>query len=148
MAYTDALGLPVDYLSLSYAGTESEPTTQGIQEESGRAPVTRERQIPTGNITIASLLLIISVVSFVGNTLVLIFCFSKRAKCQPQQKVFMGSLAFADLGVAVGYAWFKAIDDLLLGWPFGLVGCKLNTFLGPLFVHASVGTMAVMAIDR
>ncbi|XP_035670146.1 neuropeptide FF receptor 1-like [Branchiostoma floridae] len=83
----------------------------------------------------------------IGNTLVCLVVV-KSPRMQNVTNYFILNLAVADLLVAVFCMPFTLVDNIVYGWPFGDVMCKLSAATTVISVVASVLTLVAIAVDR
>ncbi|CAH1246499.1 NPFFR2 [Branchiostoma lanceolatum] len=83
----------------------------------------------------------------VGNTMVC-FVILKMPRMQTVTNYFLLNLAVSDLLVAVFCMPFTLVDNIIRGWPFGDVMCKLTPAVQVVSVAASVFTLVAIAVDR
>ncbi|XP_078659312.1 neuropeptide FF receptor 1-like [Branchiostoma floridae x Branchiostoma belcheri] len=83
----------------------------------------------------------------IGNTLVCLVVV-KLPRMQNVTNYFILNLAVADLLVAVFCMPFTLVDNIVYGWPFGVVMCKLSAATTVISVVASVLTLVAIAVDR
>ncbi|XP_066304442.1 neuropeptide FF receptor 1-like [Branchiostoma lanceolatum] len=83
----------------------------------------------------------------IGNTLVCLVVV-KSPRMQNVTNYFILNLAVADLLVAVFCMPFTLVDNIVYGWPFGDVMCKLSAATTVISVVASVFTLVAIAVDR
>ncbi|XP_035670111.1 neuropeptide FF receptor 2-like [Branchiostoma floridae] len=83
----------------------------------------------------------------VGNTLVC-FVVIKIPRMRTVTNYFILNLAVSDLLVGIFCMPFTLVDNIVLGWPFGDVMCRLVPFMQTTSVIASVFTLLAIAVDR
>ncbi|XP_019635256.1 PREDICTED: neuropeptide FF receptor 2-like [Branchiostoma belcheri] len=83
----------------------------------------------------------------VGNIMVC-FVILKMPRMQTVTNFFLLNLAVSDLLVAVFCMPFTLVDNIIRGWPFGDVMCKLTPAVQVVSVAASVFTLVAIAVDR
>ncbi|XP_078576727.1 neuropeptide FF receptor 2-like [Branchiostoma floridae x Branchiostoma japonicum] len=83
----------------------------------------------------------------VGNTMVC-YVILKIPRMQTVTNFFLLNLAVSDLLVAVFCMPFTLVDNIIRGWPFGDVMCKLTPAVQVVSVAASVFTLVAIAVDR
>jgi hypothetical protein len=95
----------------------------------------------------AGTLLIIMVLSLVGNTMVCVTVYRKR-RLRTRTNAFIINLTFADLGVVTLCMPFSLITCLSHHWTLGDVVCHLNGFVNIVFTQTSLLTLTAIAIDK
>ncbi|XP_006880389.1 PREDICTED: 5-hydroxytryptamine receptor 7 [Elephantulus edwardii] len=102
----------------------------------------------TEKVLIGSILALITLLTIVGNCLVVIsVCFVKKLR-QPSNYLIV-SLALADLSVAVAVMPFVSVTDLIGGkWIFGHFFCNVFIAMDVMCCTASIMTLCVISIDR
>ncbi|XP_066303619.1 neuropeptide FF receptor 2-like [Branchiostoma lanceolatum] len=83
----------------------------------------------------------------VGNVLVC-FVVLKIPRMRNVTNFFIFNLSVSDLLVAVFCMPFTLVDNIIKGWPFGDVMCKLSPAVQIVSVTASVFTLVAIALDR
>ncbi|XP_078659879.1 neuropeptide FF receptor 2-like [Branchiostoma floridae x Branchiostoma belcheri] len=83
----------------------------------------------------------------VGNVLVC-FVVLKIPRMRNVTNFFILNLSVSDLLVAVFCMPFTLVDNIIRGWPFGNVMCKLTPAVQIVSVTASVFTLVAIALDR
>ena len=101
----------------------------------------------TGNIIIGSVLLLFTVVTIVGNLLVIISPFVDR-KLRNTFTYYIINLGMTDFLVALTAMSFYSFDIMLGYWPFGEVMCGVWIFFDYGMTFSSVFTLMVISVDR
>ncbi|XP_019620145.1 PREDICTED: neuropeptide FF receptor 2-like [Branchiostoma belcheri] len=83
----------------------------------------------------------------VGNTLVC-FVVIKIPRMRTVTNYFILNLAVSDLLVGIFCMPATLADNVVMGWPFGDVMCRLVSFMSTASVVASVFTLLAIAVDR
>ncbi|XP_078659502.1 neuropeptide FF receptor 2-like [Branchiostoma floridae x Branchiostoma belcheri] len=83
----------------------------------------------------------------VGNSLVC-FVVAKIPRMRTVTNYFILNLAASDILVAIFCMPFTLVDNIIIGWPFGNVMCKLTAAVQVVSVLASVFTLVAIAVDR
>ncbi|XP_035671444.1 neuropeptide FF receptor 2-like [Branchiostoma floridae] len=83
----------------------------------------------------------------VGNTIICLVIV-KIPRMRNVTNCFILNLAVSDLLVAVFCMPFTLVDDVVMGWPFGPVMCKITPAVQVVSVAVSVFTLVAIAIDR
>ncbi|XP_041952206.1 opsin 8, group member b [Alosa sapidissima] len=99
------------------------------------------------DVGVGAYLLVIAVLSIIGNLLVLIMA-SKRSKHMKPAELLSVSLAVTDLGAAVTMYPLAAASAWNHHWIGGDVTCRYYGFMGFFFGIASMATLTVMAVVR
>ncbi|XP_062406265.1 opsin 8, group member b [Sardina pilchardus] len=99
------------------------------------------------DVGVSAYLLLIAVLSIVGNLLVLIMA-RKRSKHMKPAELLSVSLAVTDLGAAVTMYPLAAASAWNHRWIGGDVTCRYYGFMGFFFGLASIATLTVMAVVR
>lgn len=99
------------------------------------------------HVFMAGTLLIIMVLSLVGNIMVCVTVYRKR-RLRTRTNAFIINLTFADLGVVTLCMPFSLITCLNHHWTFGDVMCNVNGFVNIVFTQTSLLTLTAIAIDK
>ncbi|KAM4528191.1 neuropeptide FF receptor 2-like [Odontesthes bonariensis] len=91
--------------------------------------------------------LLIFVVCMVGNGVVC-FIVLRRKNMRTVTNLFILNLAISDLLVGIFCMPTTLVDNIITGWPFGSIVCKLSGMVQGISVSASVFTLVAIAIDR
>ncbi|XP_070545502.1 neuropeptide FF receptor 2-like [Ptychodera flava] len=91
--------------------------------------------------------LVIFLAGFIGNTLVCLIV-ARNAVMYNVTNCFIVNLAVADILVSIFCMPITLVANILEGWPFGLVMCKLTPVIQGISVAASIFTLTVIAVDR
>ncbi|KAG9281789.1 neuropeptide FF receptor 2-like [Astyanax mexicanus] len=91
--------------------------------------------------------LLIFVVCMVGNGLVC-FIVLRSKSMRTVTNLFILNLAISDLLVGIFCMPTTLVDNIITGWPFGSLVCKLSGMVQGISVSASVFTLVVIAVDR
>ncbi|XP_058473664.1 neuropeptide FF receptor 2-like [Solea solea] len=91
--------------------------------------------------------LLIFVVCMVGNGVVC-FIVLRRKNMRTVTNLFILNLAISDLLVGIFCMPTTLVDNIITGWPFGRVVCKLSGMVQGISVSASVFTLVAIAVDR
>jgi len=91
---------------------------------------------------------VIFIVGTVGNLTVLVVLVWRRSKSQVGTQLFVGSLAFADIGLMLSATWVEAYDSVVHGFTFGTVVCKIQYFWQHVTTNVSIWTLAALSMDR
>ncbi|KAF1377775.1 hypothetical protein PFLUV_G00204240 [Perca fluviatilis] len=91
--------------------------------------------------------LLIFLVCMVGNGVV---CFTvlRSKNMRTVTNLFILNLAISDLLVGIFCMPTTLVDNIITGWPFGSVVCKLSGMVQGISVSASVFTLVAIAVDR
>ncbi|KAK6468393.1 5-hydroxytryptamine receptor 7-like [Huso huso] len=135
--------------SYYFSSNSSSPTPARVLN--GTADMCGEQPLEFGTaekVIIGVLLTVITVVTVMGNTLVVIaVCVVKKLR-QPSNYLLV-SLAVADLSVAVAVMPFMIVTDLTGGhWLFGEVFCNIFIAMDVMCCTASIMTLCVISVDR
>ncbi|XP_038599325.1 neuropeptide FF receptor 1 [Tachyglossus aculeatus] len=90
---------------------------------------------------------LIFLMCMVGNTLVC-FVVLKNRQMRTVTNVFILNLAVSDLLVGIFCMPTTLVDNLITGWPFDNVTCKLSGLVQGMSVSASVFTLVAIAVER
>ncbi|XP_078577684.1 neuropeptide FF receptor 2-like isoform X1 [Branchiostoma floridae x Branchiostoma japonicum] len=90
---------------------------------------------------------VVFILCVVGNSLVC-FIVAKIPRMRTVTNYFILNLAASDILVAVFCMPFTLVDNIIIGWPFGNVMCKLTAAVQVVSVLASVFTLIAIAVDR
>ncbi|KAL2099653.1 hypothetical protein ACEWY4_004047 [Coilia grayii] len=97
-------------------------------------------------IFIASYLLIF-LMCMVGNGMVC-FIILRSKNMRTVTNLFILNLAISDLLVGIFCMPTTLVDNIITGWPFGSLVCKLSGMVQGISVSASVFTLVAIAVDR
>ncbi|XP_043918621.1 opsin-5 [Protopterus annectens] len=99
------------------------------------------------DIIAALYLVIIGVLSTLGNGYVLLMAFRQKKKLKPPE-IMTSNLALFDFGISVTGKPFLIISCFLHRWAFGWAGCRWYGWAGFFFGCGSLVTMTVVSLDR
>ncbi|XP_074546740.1 neuropeptide FF receptor 2-like [Halichoeres trimaculatus] len=91
--------------------------------------------------------LLIFAVCMVGNGMVC-FIVLRSKNMRTVTNLFILNLAISDLLVGIFCMPTTLVDNIITGWPFGSVLCKLSGMVQGISVSASVFTLVAIAVDR
>ncbi|XP_050928957.1 neuropeptide FF receptor 2-like [Lates calcarifer] len=91
--------------------------------------------------------LLIFVVCMVGNGVVC-FIVLRSKNMRTVTNLFILNLAISDLLVGIFCMPTTLVDNIITGWPFGSIVCKLSGMVQGISVSASVFTLVAIAVDR
>uniref|UniRef100_A0A3P9KR21 Neuropeptide FF receptor 2 n=1 Tax=Oryzias latipes TaxID=8090 RepID=A0A3P9KR21_ORYLA len=91
--------------------------------------------------------LLIFVVCMVGNGVVC-FIVLRSKNMRTVTNLFILNLAISDLLVGIFCMPTTLLDNIITGWPFGSIVCKLSGMVQGISVSASVFTLVAIAVDR
>ncbi|XP_076020220.1 neuropeptide FF receptor 2-like [Genypterus blacodes] len=91
--------------------------------------------------------LLIFLVCMVGNSVVC-FIVLRSKNMRTVTNLFILNLAISDLLVGIFCMPTTLVDNIITGWPFGSVVCKLSGMVQGISVSASVFTLVAIAVDR
>ncbi|XP_024155596.1 neuropeptide FF receptor 2 [Oryzias melastigma] len=91
--------------------------------------------------------LLIFVVCMVGNSVVC-FIVLRSKNMRTVTNLFILNLAISDLLVGIFCMPTTLLDNIITGWPFGSIVCKLSGMVQGISVSASVFTLVAIAVDR
>ncbi|KAM6984922.1 neuropeptide FF receptor 2-like [Aplochiton taeniatus] len=91
--------------------------------------------------------LLIFLVCMVGNGVVC-FIVLRSKNMRTVTNFFILNLAISDLLVGIFCMPTTLLDNIITGWPFGSVVCKLSGMVQGISVSASVFTLVAIAVDR
>ncbi|XP_034048508.1 neuropeptide FF receptor 2-like [Thalassophryne amazonica] len=91
--------------------------------------------------------LLIFLVCMLGNGVVCFIVVRSKNMCTVTN-IFILNLAISDLLVGIFCMPTTLVDNIITGWPFGSVVCKLSGLVQGISVSASVFTLVAIAIDR
>ncbi|AWP15603.1 putative neuropeptide FF receptor 2-like [Scophthalmus maximus] len=91
--------------------------------------------------------LLIFAVCMVGNGVVC-FIVLRSKNMRTVTNLFILNLAISDLLVGIFCMPTTLVDNIITGWPFGSVVCKLSGMVQGISVSASVFTLVAIAVDR
>ncbi|XP_077999632.1 neuropeptide FF receptor 2-like [Glandiceps talaboti] len=91
--------------------------------------------------------LLIFLLCLIGNTLVCLIVM-RNPRMHTVTNFFIVNLAVADVLVSIFCMPITLVTNIVKGWPFGLVMCKLTPVIQGISVAASIFTLTVIAIDR
>ncbi|XP_002735552.1 neuropeptide FF receptor 2-like [Saccoglossus kowalevskii] len=83
----------------------------------------------------------------IGNSLVCLVV-ARNPRMHTVTNFFIVNLAVADILVAIFCMPITLVGNILEGWPFGVIMCKLTPVIQGLSVAASIFTLTIIAIDR
>uniref|UniRef100_A0A3Q3BH81 Neuropeptide FF receptor 1 n=1 Tax=Kryptolebias marmoratus TaxID=37003 RepID=A0A3Q3BH81_KRYMA len=107
-------------------------------------------QFPAGSFVAAVFTvsyLLIFVVCMVGNGVVCFIVLRSR-NMRTVTNLFILNLAISDLLVGIFCMPTTLVDNIITGWPFGSIVCKLSGMVQGISVSASVFTLVAIAVDR
>ncbi|XP_061841742.1 neuropeptide FF receptor 1-like [Nerophis lumbriciformis] len=91
--------------------------------------------------------LFIFLLCMVGNLLVCLIVLGSR-RMRTVTNMFILNLAVSDLLVGIFCIPTTLVDNLITGWPFSKIMCKLSGFVQGVSVSASVFTLVAIAVER
>ncbi|KAI1904672.1 hypothetical protein AGOR_G00008110 [Albula goreensis] len=91
--------------------------------------------------------LLIFLVCMVGNGVVC-FIVLRSKNMRTVTNVFILNLAISDLLVGIFCMPTTLVDNIITGWPFGSLVCKMSGMVQGISVSASVFTLVAIAVDR
>ncbi|CAL8320601.1 unnamed protein product [Lota lota] len=91
--------------------------------------------------------LLIFLVCMVGNGIVC-FVVLRSRNMRTVTNIFILNLAISDMLVGIFCMPTTLIDNIITGWPFGSIVCKLSGMVQGISVSASVFTLVAIAVDR
>ncbi|KAK2816401.1 hypothetical protein Q7C36_022672 [Tachysurus vachellii] len=91
--------------------------------------------------------LIIFIMCMVGNGVVCFIVLSLK-HMRTVTNLFILNLAISDLLVGIFCMPTTLVDNIITGWPFGSLVCKLNGMVQGISVAASVFTLVAIAVER
>ncbi|XP_078731470.1 neuropeptide FF receptor 1 [Lampetra fluviatilis] len=91
--------------------------------------------------------LFIFLLCMIGNGLVCYVVLQSR-RMRTVTNLFILNLAVSDLLVGIFCMPITLVDNLITGWPFGVVVCKMSGLVQGTSVSASVFTLVAIAVDR
>ncbi|KAJ7988308.1 hypothetical protein DPEC_G00322220 [Dallia pectoralis] len=91
--------------------------------------------------------LLIFLVCMVGNGVVC-FIVLRSKKMRTVTNLFILNLAISDLLVGMFCMPTTLVDNIITGWPFGSLVCKMSGMVQGISVSASVFTLVAIAVDR
>uniref|UniRef100_A0A8C6UGN4 Neuropeptide FF receptor 1 n=1 Tax=Neogobius melanostomus TaxID=47308 RepID=A0A8C6UGN4_9GOBI len=91
--------------------------------------------------------LFIFLICMIGNGIVC-FIVLRRRNIRTVTNLFILNLAISDLLVGIFCMPTTLVDNIITGWPFGSVVCKLSGMIQGISVSASVFTLVAIAADR
>uniref|UniRef100_A0A673YQZ7 Neuropeptide FF receptor 2 n=1 Tax=Salmo trutta TaxID=8032 RepID=A0A673YQZ7_SALTR len=91
--------------------------------------------------------LLIFLVCMVGNGVVC-FIVLRSKNMRTVTNLFILNLAISDLLVGIFCMPTTLVDNIITGWPFGSLVCKLSGMVQGISVSASVFTLVAIAVDR
>uniref|UniRef100_A0A673IN10 Neuropeptide FF receptor 2 n=1 Tax=Sinocyclocheilus rhinocerous TaxID=307959 RepID=A0A673IN10_9TELE len=91
--------------------------------------------------------LLIFIVCMVGNGVVC-FIVLRSKNMRTVTNLFILNLAISDLLVGIFCMPTTLVDNIITGWPFGSLVCKLSGMVQGISVSASVFTLVAIAVDR
>ena len=104
-------------------------------------------EISVENIVIGVVLIILTITTIVGNTIVLL-AFALERKLRNTFTYYVANLAVTDLMVGATAMFFYAFDTMLGYWPFGEFMCAVWIFFDYGMTFASVFTLVAISLDR
>ncbi|MCI4392722.1 hypothetical protein PGIGA_G00149140 [Pangasianodon gigas] len=91
--------------------------------------------------------LLIFLVCMVGNGVVC-FIVLRSKNMRTVTNLFILNLAVSDLLVGIFCMPTTLLDNIITGWPFGSMVCKVSGMVQGISVSASVFTLVAIAVDR
>ncbi|XP_077780797.1 alpha-2Da adrenergic receptor-like [Podarcis muralis] len=123
-----------------------EPQQNGSGNQSDQAPAELPHS-PLGMALILVAVLVMALVTLLGNVLVVLAVYTSRALRAPQN-LFLVSLAVADILVATLVIPFSLANEVMGYWCFGGFWCSLYLSLDVLFCTASIMHLCAISLDR
>ncbi|XP_019635255.1 PREDICTED: neuropeptide FF receptor 2-like [Branchiostoma belcheri] len=121
-------------------------TRQNVALQNLYADLWLKQSTPVLVVFILSYLLIF-LLCLIGNMMVC-FAILRIPRMRTVTNYFLMNLAVSDLLVAFFCIPFTLVDNILLGWQFGDVMCRLTPAVQVVSVAASIFTLVAVAIDR
>lgn len=98
---------------------------------------------------LAGIILVLLVVSLVGNILVCAITIPKLwSGGGIPLNVLVLSLAVSDILKAFTESFLKVIEYIQMDWLLGVEACKFYAFCSSIFSNASIGTIALISLER
>ncbi|KAG9345945.1 hypothetical protein JZ751_007760 [Albula glossodonta] len=91
--------------------------------------------------------ILIFLLCMIGNTIVCFIVLKKR-QMRTVTNIFILNLAISDLLVGIFCLPITLVDNLITGWPFDIVICKMSGLVQGASVSASVFTLVAIAVER
>ncbi|XP_035671443.1 neuropeptide FF receptor 2-like [Branchiostoma floridae] len=91
--------------------------------------------------------ILLFIVCVIGNSLVCLVI-AKIPRMRTVTNFYILNLAVGDLLVGIFSMPFTLADNIIMGWPFGYVMCKLSSAATVISAGASVFTLIAIAVDR
>ncbi|KAH0615759.1 hypothetical protein JD844_026218 [Phrynosoma platyrhinos] len=91
--------------------------------------------------------LLIFLLCMIGNGVVC-FIVLRSKHMRTVTNLFILNLAVSDLLVGIFCMPTTLLDNIISGWPFGSIACKMNGMIQGISVSASVFTLVAIAVDR
>ncbi|XP_033016837.1 neuropeptide FF receptor 2 [Lacerta agilis] len=91
--------------------------------------------------------LLIFLLCMIGNGVVC-FIVLRSKHMRTVTNLFILNLAVSDLLVGIFCMPTTLVDNIISGWPFGNIACKMNGMVQGISVSASVFTLVAIAVDR
>ncbi|XP_035671461.1 neuropeptide FF receptor 2-like [Branchiostoma floridae] len=121
-------------------------TRQNVALQNLYADLWLKQSTPVLVVFILSYLLIF-LLCLIGNMMVC-FAILRIPRMRTVTNYFLMNLAVSDLLVAFFCIPFTLVDNVILGWQFGDVMCKLTPGVQVVSVAASIFTLVAVAVDR
>ncbi|KAL3836964.1 hypothetical protein ACJMK2_022366 [Sinanodonta woodiana] len=125
----------------SYNDTVNTSTSSATFSQFSGFKVTAE------NISLAITLILLDVITILGNFLVLL-SFVVEPRLREPFNMYIFNLAVTDFLVAITAMTFYTINTLLGYWPFGMVMCGVWIYFDFAMTFSSVFTIVAISIDR
>jgi len=84
----------------------------------------------------------------VGNITVLVALANDDSTRDQRTKLFVGGLSISALTLTSVSTWALAVTMVTTSWKFGIIGCKVITFVRNIYSYVSACFLAAVSVDR
>lgn len=88
------------------------------------------------------------ILAIIGNVAVLLALANDDRKPNQRTKLFVGALSMSGLLLTFVSTWSLAVTMVTPEWKFGIIGCKVNTFVRNIYENTSACFLAAISVDR
>ncbi|XP_075058908.1 putative G-protein coupled receptor 63 [Mixophyes fleayi] len=140
------LDLPPKYSPVAMTTTGTLPVNTTASTTQTTKDLFETLNLPL-QIILSSVMIIILLLSFLGNFVVCLMVYQKAAM-RSAINILLASLAFADLLLSILNMPFALITIIITEWIFGEVFCRVSAMFFWLFVIEGVAILLIISIDR
>ncbi|XP_056419236.1 probable G-protein coupled receptor 63 [Hyla sarda] len=140
------LDIPPKYSPVAMTTASTLPVNTTVSTTQAPKEVYETLNLPL-QIILSALMIIILLLSFLGNFVVCLMVYQKSAM-RSAINILLASLAFADLLLSILNMPFALITIIITEWIFGEVFCRVSAMFFWLFVIEGVAILLIISIDR